>query len=109
MPWAYAICKPVKNVLFFSFLTLSLILLSGVDNTAEAQCNCPTNVLINGGFDANGTNGWSASTDFYTGTGFQQCGTPRNAFLAATSQAGWVWQEIDAIPGADYFVSVYMN
>jgi len=72
----------------------------------QAQCSCPTNILTNGGFDS-GTTGWSSSTEFYTGTGFQQCGTSRNGFLQATNTAGWVWQEINAIPGADYFVSVY--
>ena len=62
---------------------------------ANSQCDCPTNLLTNSGFE-NGTTGYSATTSLYTGTGFEQCGTNNNGFLQATSQAGWVWQTVPA-------------
>ncbi|MDF1694848.1 MAG: SdrD B-like domain-containing protein, partial [Saprospiraceae bacterium] len=106
IPWASAVHKSVTKNLPLTLIAFVLILLSAWTNELEAQCDCPTAIITNSGFES-GTTGWSSSTEFYTGTGFQQCGTSLNGFLQATSTAGWVWQEVNAIPGADYFLTVY--
>ena len=94
------------SALRYSMTLVLITFLTLLGNQLQAQCNCEGNLLTNPGFE-NGTNGYYASTSFYTGTGFEQCGSSSNGFINATSTAGWVWQGKPATPGASYFLSVY--
>ncbi len=89
-----------------SLLSLIVLFLFSFTTNVSAQCSCPDNIITNGSFESN-TTGWQSSTSFYDGNGFQQCGTSRNAFLDATINSGWVWQQKDATPGFSYTLSVY--
>ncbi|MEZ5039338.1 MAG: SdrD B-like domain-containing protein [Saprospiraceae bacterium] len=89
---------------FFTFWALFALVLSNsfslkaVDNTLAdlTDCSCPGNLLVNPSFEGS-TYGWSwAGGNFYTGTGYQVCGS-NNGYLYATTSNAWVWQQVNNI------------
>jgi len=74
--------------------------------SCSSSCNCPNNALTNGSFEGN-VNGWSVSGgNFYSGNGYQVCGS-NNAFLEATTSSARFWQNVNVTPGSTVSFSIW--
>jgi hypothetical protein len=79
-----------------------------VQVTCAVNCDCPNNALTNGSFEGN-VDGWSFSGgNFYSGTGYQVCGS-NNAYLEENTSANNArfWQDVSITPGSTVSLSVW--